>query len=247
VKTTPETTVEFQVVKKAYGMLAAEVGHLMAASTLYEQILAIEGFGGGRLFDEKYGRSLPVLSSLIEAGKSPELVQRHIKAIIDRTVFCLADKEHIICAGMEATFLDYVTNLYPDKIFYVVPHDHSVDIERALSNYPNNVRICEGVNLWPLSGALSVIIVFAFGLGFETFHTYPIVCRIIGSDIRQRFAEILALDVLGCNLSYYQEDFVEIPFGEVTKIITNTQHQHRLEEVKWTTRRSAYSRLSLAL
>lgn len=223
---------EWYGIARAYGMMAQEVGHVMAASTIYNEILATQGPEMAWHVLKQHGRALPVLSALIVDGKSSEQIRKRIHDLTNNLAPILHNKQKIVCVGAEAAWLDCATVSYPDKQFYIMPHAQDANIERLLANYASNVSIYKNFDLTPLSGTASAIVVFAFNVGFATFHTYPIACRIIGSDTRQSFADIIALDLLECTIPYFPYDFVEIGFDEVTQIVSRRQQNRRA--LQWT-------------
>ena len=225
---------EWHGIARAYGMMAQEVGHVMAATTIYNEILATqEGPEMAWHVLKQHGRALPVLSALIVDGKSSEQIRKRIHDLTNNLAPILHNKQKIVCVGAEAAWLDCATQAYPDKQFYIIRHAQNANIERFIANYAsNNIYVYENSDLTPLVGTASVIIVFAFNVGFATFDTYPIACRIIGSDTRQSFADIIALDLLECTIPYFLYDFVEIGFDEVTQIVSRRQQDRRA--LQWT-------------
>jgi hypothetical protein len=228
-----DKSAEWHGIARAYGMMAQEVGHVMAAITIYNEILATQGPEMAWHVLKQHGRTLPVLSALIVDGKSSEQIRKRIHDLTNNLAPILHNKQVIVCVGAEAAWLDCATQVYPDKQFYIIRHAQDANIERFLVNYASNkVYVYENSDLTPLAGTGSVIIVFAFNIGFATFHTYPIACRIIGSDTRQSFADIIALDLLDCTIPYFPYDFVEIGFDEVTQIVSRRQQNRRA--LQWT-------------
>ncbi len=226
-----DKSAEWHGIARAYGMMAQEVGHVMAATTIYNEILA-QGPEMAWHVLKQHGRTLPVLSALIVDGKSSEQICKRIHDLTNNLAPILHNKQVIICVGAEAAWLDCATIAYPDKQFYIMPHAQDANIDRFLTNYASNVSIYKNFDLTPLAGTASAIVVFAFNVGFATFHTYPIACRIIGSDTRQSFADIIALDLLECTIPYFPYDFVEIGFDEVTQIVSRRQQNRRA--LQWT-------------
>lgn len=212
---------EQKAIERAYAMLAVEVGHIAAATAIYEKVVAHFGLDNARWFLQRNGRAFPILSALADEN-STQRINKRICNLNDQLSPLLRNKTDIVCVGSEAAWLDIATAMYVDKTFHVVPHSSDADHDRFLSNYGDNVLIHDSVDLTHLYGTTSVIVTFAFGVTKYTFQTYPVVYRICGRDTRQAFSELIALDIVDSSLRFYPADLVEIATDEMTHIFSRS-------------------------
>jgi len=212
---------EKNAINRAYSMLSVELGHMAAANAIYEQVVEHYGSEKARWFLQTNGRAFPILAAIANED-SPDRIRKRISDITVRLSALTIDKTDIVCVGAEVAWLDIAVRVHPDKVFHVIPHSANADLDRFLSNYGENVRINDSVNLSNLCGTNSVIVTFAFGFTDYTFNTYPLTSRICGQDIRQAFSALIALDMLECPLRFYPNELIEIATEEMTHVITRT-------------------------
>ncbi|NLH17950.1 MAG: hypothetical protein GX455_15345 [Phycisphaerae bacterium] len=217
---------ESDAIARAYEMLSVEMGHVAAATAIYEQIIDHYGSERARWFLKANGRAFPILAAMADEDGANR-IRKRIHDITIRLSALILNKTDIVCIGAEAAWLDMAAPMHLDKVFHVVPHSGDADLDRFLSNYGDNVRIHDSVNLSHLYGTTSVIVTFAFGVTEHTFYTYPVTCRICGQDIRQAFSELIALDMIDCPLRFYPNDLVEIATDEMTHVLTRSRESIR--------------------
>jgi hypothetical protein len=212
---------EKKAIERAYAMLAVEMGHLAAAIAIYEKI--VEGYGpdSARWFLQRNGRAFPILSTMADEDGTQRISKR-IHDLNDQLSPLLLNKTDIVVIGAEAAWLDIAAAIHVDKTFHVVPHSRDANLERFLSNYGENVRIHDSVDLSQLHGTTSIIVTFAFGVTEHTFYAHPVVYRICGRDTRQAFSELIALDIIGSPLRFYPTDLVEVAVNEMTLIFSRS-------------------------
>lgn len=217
---------EKNAISRAYTMLAVEMGHVAAATALYEEIVDYHGLENARWFLKANGRAFPILAALAD-DDGTHRVRKRIYDLSDQLSVILRDKTDIVCIGAESAWLDIATQTYIDKTFHIVPHSSDANLDRFLSNYGENVRIHDSVDLTYLCGTTSVIITFAFGVTLYTFYTYPVAYRICGRDTRQSFSELIALDIIDRPLIFYPKDLVEVAAEEMTHVLSKTHEPIR--------------------
>jgi hypothetical protein len=218
---TPIPISEKNAITRAYTMLAAEMGHVAAATALYEQIVKHHGSDKARWFLRTNGRAFPILAAMADEDGTHR-IRKRINDLTNQLSILLSNKTDIVCIGAEAAWLDIAATMHGDKTFHIVPHSSHADLDRFLSNYGENVRIHDSVDLTHLYSTTSVIVTFAFGITEHTFYTYPIAYRICGRDTRQAFSELIALDLIDCPLNFYPSDLVEIATDEMTHILSRS-------------------------
>jgi len=221
---------EKHAISRAYTMLAVEMGHVAAATAMYEEIVNHYGLENACWFLKTNGRAFPILAAMAD-DDSAHRVRKRIYDISDQLSVILRDKTDIVCIGAVSGWLAIATQEHSDKTFHIVPHSNDANLDRFLSNYGENVRIHDSVDLTYLCGTASVIITFAFGVTSYTFYTYPVVYRICGRDTRQSFSELIALEIIDSPLMFYPNDLVEIAVDEMTHLLSRTHEPIRRSSV----------------
>ncbi len=221
-----------KAITRAYTMLSVEMGHVAAATAIYEQLLAHYGADNARWFLQRNGRAFPVLSAMAyEVGT--QRIDKRIRGINELLASFLEHKTDIVCIGAETAWLDIATTTYTDKSFHIVPHSNDADLDRLLSNFGENVRIHDSVDLTRLYGTTSVIVTFAFNVTEHSFFTYPAAYRVCGLDTRQAFSELIALDLIDSPLRFHPPDLVEMDTDEMTCVLSRALESTRRSRV-WT-------------
>jgi len=222
---------EQNAIQRAYVMLAVEMGHIAAATAVYEQIVAHYGPDRARLILQRHGRAFPILSTMADEDGTRR-VSKRIQDLNIQLSPLFRDKTDIVCIGGETAWLDAAADRYADKTFHVIPHSSAADLNRFLSNYGENVRVHDSVDLTHLYGTTSVIVTFAFGVTEHAFHTYPVTYRICGRDTRQAFSELIALDIVDSALRFYPADLVEMATDEMTHFFSRSLESNR-RTLRW--------------
>lgn len=222
---------EQDAIARAYKMIAAEMGHVAAASAMHEQIVKHYGSESARWFLRKNSRAFPILAAMADDVDTSG-ISKCISDLNKKLSTLIRSKTDIICVGSEAAWLDVAAPMHPDKIFHVVPHSSDADCNRIISNYPDNVHLHDSIDLTCLSGTDSVIVIFAFGVSEHTFYTYRVTNRICGRDTRQMFSALIALDMIDCPLQFCPPDLVEIATDEITHLLSRSFESKRRDR-RW--------------
>jgi len=217
---------EINAIIRAYTMLSIEAGHVASVIALYEELLRHYGTEKTNEFLRTNGREFPILAAMADENTSYRINKR-ISNLNSQLSEILKDKTNIVCIGAETAWIDIAARTYSNKQFHIVPQSQHFDFKRFLSNYSSNVRIHNSVDLTQFYGTNSVIVAFAFGTTQYNFYTYPVAYRICGSDTRQFFSELIALDLMDCPLKFYPNDLAEIPTDEMTYIFSRSYKQKR--------------------
>jgi hypothetical protein len=122
---------------------------------------------------------------------------------------------------MEAELLDRLVDRYSECRFSVVRHDPAADTARVKENYGPNFQMVESHEIDAAASPMSSILLLpVFDAGSEAYvTTYPNALRILGPDTSAKFAEIVAVDLLGSRFHYRPSDLVRISVREFTQII----------------------------
>jgi len=168
------------------------------------------------------GRDLPIFDALarrcISHTGAADILDDIVEGVGEYLVDGITD---VVCTAMEAELLDRLVQHFPDHRFAVVSHDPTADKKRMAGNYEGNVKFIESHNIDAnASPVASVLLVPVFDAGTGTYlTTYPNALRILGSDTATKFAEIIAVDLLGSQFHYRPSGMVRVSAQQFTQIV----------------------------
>jgi len=184
---------------------------------------AIHEIGGDDLLlrtVKELQRDLPILASLTKSMTGFESLGERPANVLDQLRDDIDGAKFSIFIGLESSLMDLVFDCYTDKRFFCVPHDSAVDSVRIASNLPPNAELCDISSFVRHAGAESLIVVFVYGTGYEpSTYTYFLSARATGSDVRERFGKVVAVDLLGTEFVFPPTDLVTVPTAHFTKLI----------------------------
>lgn len=200
---------------------SAELGKFSSALLLLRTCAVLGGVGIDTII-RRYGRDLPIFDALARRGIMHNRVAGVLDDIVDDIGLHLADGiTDVVCTAMEAELLDRLVSQHPDLRFTVVRHDPSADIARVAGNFKRNFEFVDAheIDKWA-SPVTTVLIVPVFDAGSEAYvTTYPNTPRIVGPDTVSKFAEVVAVDLLGSRFHYRPADLVRVSVRQFTQVV----------------------------
>lgn len=170
----------------------------------------------------KIGRQFPLYDALIRQGANPERIARRLSDLVDEVdEYVSMEIRRIVCTALEADFVDQLADRFPDRDVVVVRHDPSADGHRVTANYGDNFYLIEQHEIDLVTDPLTTLLVvpvFDAGSG-PLFTSYPNTCRVVGEDSASKFAEVLAIDLLGSPFHFFPWDMTQIPVTNFTSVV----------------------------
>lgn len=200
---------------------SAELGLFSSALLLFRI-----GFAAGTASVDdlvrRCGRSMPLFDALARRGLPPVRVAGMLDDVADDVGPWLGDGiTDAVCTAMEAELVDRLVRRYGGCRFTVVRHDGAADASRVAENYGPNFRFVDDHEVDSVASPISTVLLVPV---FDTVSdgyvaAYPNARRLMGPDSSARFAEVVAVDLLGSRFHYRPADLVRIPVNEFTQIV----------------------------
>ncbi len=169
-----------------------------------------------------YGRRLPLFEALARPGIHPDRIVQWLGDLTEELNEYATDGiETLVCTAMEAVFVDQLARQYPDHGLVVLQHDPCAVADRVIANYDANFRLIKLHEIDKVADPLkSLLIVPVFDAGTSPLiTTYPNVNRILSDDTATKFAEVVAVDLLGVGFHYYPADMAQVTVDRFTSVV----------------------------
>jgi len=196
------------------------MGELGFASAAWLFVLEVAAHGGGALVRElrdAHGRTFPVLDAVASAW----LQGQHGPTIeVEPVLSACAGVKRLLVVGLEADFLDVLLpRLAGTEIGLLRYSLVEVDWDRVQANYHGRAALIDMVNFQDFSGKNGAILTFLYSHSQHITHVRPSWLRLIGTDVRAQFRNIIGWDVLRRPLEVYPLWLVETMTHDFSDIV----------------------------
>jgi len=168
------------------------------------------------------GRSFPLLDALIRDGATLDRIARRLDDLVAELDRYIGEEiAHIVCTALEADLIDRLADTYPDRKLTVVRHDPAADVQRVPANYDGKFQLVEEREIDLVADPFkTVLVVPVFDAGSGPLLTcYPNTFRILGDDSLGKFADVVAIDLLGAPFHFFPADLIQISIKRFTGVV----------------------------
>jgi hypothetical protein len=205
----------------AFDLASAELGFVSASWLFLDQVAKLSGREGVLALRDELGSSFSVLdfvaSEWLEGKRGRTIKTEAILQALEGT-------RRVLVVGLEAAHLDVLAReLHPTvRIGLVTYRLQRVDWARVIDNYAGRVEAVDLASFQGWAGARSAVLTFVYGVREPVINVLSAFLRVIGSDVRTQFRDIIGWNVLARPPDVYPRYLVEALSSELTELVDET-------------------------
>lgn len=222
-----EVTIEERAIGRlglgaAFELASAELGFVTASWLFVDEIARLSGEDGVASLRDELGPMFSVLDFVATEWLEGKR-ERSIRT--DAIVQALTGTRRVLVVGLEAGHLDALGRVLDPatRIGLVAYRLQKVDWKRVIDNYRGRVELVDLASFQGWAGARSAIVTFVYGMRETRVNVLSAFLRVMGSDVRTQFRDIIGWSVLSGPPEIYPRYLVETLATELTDIIDETR------------------------
>jgi hypothetical protein len=205
----------------AFELASAELGFVTASWLFVDEVAKIAGRPGVVALREELGATFSVLDFV--AGEWLE--GKRTRAIHTTSIVgALEGARRVLVVGLETAHLDALArDLEPAVSLGLVAYRlQRVDWDRVLDNYRGRIEAVDVGSFQAWAGARSAIVTFVYGTRGPVVNVLSAFLRVVGSDVRTQFRDIIGWNVIARPPEVYPRYLVEAASHELTELVDDT-------------------------